>query len=363
MTQTPLFHCHEQANAKFIDFFGWQMPIHYGSLVNEHLQVRNDAGIFDVSHMTIVDVSGHDAGAFLRYLLANDVFKLKNNGSALYTCMLAENGGILDDLLVYKLRENDYRLVVNCATRASDIAWIMQQSSGYSVAITEQPTLAMLALQGPHAIAKADCILPAAFQGRCAGLVRFQSIHLDGWLVARTGYTGEDGLEIILPAAAAPTFWQNALAQGFKPCGLGARDSLRLEAGLNLYGQDMDNTVSPFESNLGWTVALSSEDRNFIGKAALKQQQHHGIPSQLVGIVLLDKGVLRAHQIVSIPDLGQGITTSGGYSPSLKCAIGLARIPIGQASTGFVAIRHSQHPIKIVAPPFIRNNKATFTLD
>lgn len=352
--RTPLYDAHLAAGGKMVDFGGWDMPIHYGSQLDEHHQVRREAGMFDVSHMTVVDVAGAGARDYLRHLLANDVDRL-TVGRALYSGMLNANGGVVDDLIVYR-RANDYRLVVNCSTREKDLAWMNNQAAGFDVRITEQPTLAMIAIQGPKALDMARSLLPAA--DTLMTLKPFHFVESGNWLLARTGYTGEDGAEIILPGNKAAIFWQDLHAAGIKPCGLGARDTLRLEAGMNLYGNDMDETISPLEANMGWTLVFN--DRDFVGRAALEAQQAAG-HAELVGLVMEEKGVLRAHQKV-FTSKGEGEITSGTFSPTLGLSIALARVPAGSQGEAEVEIRNKRLPVKIVRPPFVRHGKQVYKL-
>lgn len=335
-----------------VDFGGWDMPIHYGSQIDEHHQVRRSAGMFDVSHMTVVDVSGAGARDYLRHLLANDVDRLET-GKALYSAMLNEQGGVIDDLIVYR-RAADYRLVVNCATRDKDLAWMASQASDFAVSIDEQPTLAMIAVQGPEALALAETAVPAISSVRA--LKPFHFIEQDDMLLARTGYTGEDGVEIILPGDRAADLWQALQAAGVAPCGLGARDTLRLEAGMNLYGSDMDETVSPLAAGMAWTVVFN--ERDFIGRAALQAQQQAG-HDELVGLLLTEKGVLRAHQKV-LTNQGEGEITSGTFSPTLGQSVALARVPAGSRGQAEVAIRQRRLPVTIVRPPFVRHGQAVY---
>ncbi len=357
--RTPLYQEHQTAGAKLVDFAGWDMPLHYGSQLEEHHKVRRDAGIFDVSHMAPVDIKGSDAKAFLRYLLANDVERMQL-GKALYTCMLNEQGGIIDDLIVYYCAPDYYRLVVNAGTRQKDLAWIKKQAAKFSVTVTERTDLAILALQGPQARAKASQVFSHPKQQEVVnGLKPFHFVEFEGWLIARTGYTGEDGFEIMLPAEKAAEFWQKFVAAGISPCGLGARDTLRLEAGLNLYGADMDETTTPLESNLTWTVAFTP-DRQFIGRAALEHQQQQGIARSLVGLILEERGVLRSHQKVVIEGMGEGEITSGGFAPTLGHAIALARVPSNVGTHCQVMMRDKLVPVRVIKPPFVRNGKKVF---
>ena len=351
--QTPLYKAHIAAGARMVDFGGWEMPINYGSQIEEHHKVRNSAGMFDVSHMTVVDILGNQSRQFLSYLLANDVAKLQTRGKALYSCMLNEEGGILDDLITYFMDETFFRMVVNAATHDKDLAWINRQSQAFGVEVKERPELAMIAVQGPSARDAVLALLPESEALITAELKPFNACQFGDLFIARTGYTGEDGFEISLPAESAVRLWDQLLLAGVAPCGLGARDTLRLEAGMNLYGQDMDESVSPLESALGWTVAMKDE-REFIGKQALLEQKEQGVGRQLIGLVLKDRGVLRPGQRV-ITDAGDGVTTSGSYSPTLEKAIAFARIPKTAAATCQVDIRGKLLECAIVKPPFARN--------
>lgn len=359
--KTPLYQKHLSAGAKIVDFAGWDMPLHYGSQLEEHQQVRKNVGVFDVSHMTVVDVTGPQAQDFLRYLLANDVGKLKKVGKALYSCMLNESGGVVDDLIVYFLGEQRYRLVVNSGTRTKDLQWLEKHRKAFLVTLTPRPDLCILAIQGPNTLAKMAAILPAAVAASLQNLRPFEAIETADFCIGRTGYTGEDGLEIMLPEQQAPVFWDTLMAAGIAPCGLGARDTLRLEAGLNLYGADMDETTSPLESNLAWTVALDPPDRQFIGRKAIENQQSQ-VQRTLVGLVLTQKGVLRNHQKVILPGVGEGEITSGSFSPTLQQAIAFARIPVTTDRQCFVDIRGQQVPAHIVKTPFVRHGKQVYTL-
>jgi len=362
---TPLHQKHLDAGAKMVDFVGWDMPVHYGSQIEEHNQVRTAAGVFDVSHMTVVDISGVDAKSYLRKLLANDVEKLDERGGALYSAMLNENGGVVDDLIVYSMSFG-FRLVVNCATREKDLAWMAKHSAGFDVSIVEKPEYAILAVHGPKAI---DKVCYAIDQGQLYPaktaaikvLGNFCGVELGHWFIARTGYTGEKGLELIIPAPEAPVFWGKLLAAGVKPIGLGARDSLRLEAGMNLYGHDMDEETSPLAANMQQTIAWQPQDRDFIGRSAIarhQQEQAAGSMPRLVGLVLEQRGVLREGQKI-VCENGEGIITSGGFSPTLKHSIALARIPANSHSCQ-AEIRGTLTPVRIVKPNFVRFGKKVF---
>jgi len=354
--RTPLYDQHLALGAKMVDFGGWDMPLHYGSQVEEHHQVRRDCGVFDVSHMTVVDVSGEQARDYLQRLLANDVARLKSTGRALYTAMLNERGGVIDDLIVY-LTDWGYRLVVNASTRDKDLAWMQAQAAGFAVEVRERPELAMLAIQGPHAHARTSELVSQARAGLIHDLKPFQGMADGDWFIGRTGYTGEDGLEIILPAEQAPDFLSELVGAGIPPIGLGARDTLRLEAGLNLYGQDMTEDVSPLAANMGWTVAWEPAERDFVGRAALEQQRAQGGLPKLVGLVLEERGVLRAHQVVRVNGVGDGEITSGSFSPTLGKSIALARVPAGTAERAEVEIRGKWYPVRVVQPTFVRHGK------
>lgn len=355
--QTALHAAHLKLNAKMVDFGGWDMPIHYGSQLEEHKAVRTDAGMFDVSHMTVVDVAGSQAKVFLQRLLANDVAKLKMPGKALYSCMLNEEGGVIDDLIVYYFDDETYRVVVNASTREKDLAWMQQQAKNFDVVVSERTDTAMIAVQGPNAREKTHEVIATTFAAMAKELKPFSSAVKDGWLLARTGYTGEDGYEVTLPVDEAEEFWTKLSDAGVKPCGLGARDTLRLEAGLNLYGSDMDETISPLEANLSWTIAWEPEERNFVGKAALLAQKQAGVAREFVGLVLEDRGMLRDHLPVNIESVGTGEITSGSFSPTMGKAIALARIPKCDATECTVEIRGKQLKARIVKPSFVRKGK------
>jgi aminomethyltransferase len=355
--KTPLYDQHVTAGARIVDFGGWGMPLHYGSQKEEHHAVRRNAGVFDVSHMTIVDLAGDRVRDYLRYLLANDVAKLTVSGKALYTCMLNEDGGVIDDLIVYYIDDTHYRLVVNAATREKDLAWLRKQAGDFDVKVSERAELAMLAVQGPKARELAAPSIDAAFRDAALALKPFFGMDAGEWFVARTGYTGEDGWEIVVPAADAPALWDRLLAAGVQPCGLGARDTLRLEAAMNLYGNDMDETVSPLESGLSWTVAWDPADRDFIGRGVLEEQRQAGNTRRFVGLLLEDKGVLRDHQRVVVDGAGAGEITSGGFSPTIGRSIALARLPAGDHDRAQVDIRGKLLNARVVKTPFVRNGE------
>ena len=357
--RTPLYQQHLAAGAKMVDFGGWDMPLNYGSQMEEHHQVRRDVGMFDVSHMTVVDVTGSEVKAFLRYLLANDVERLTTAGKALYSGMLNEAGGVVDDLIVY-LAENGYRLVVNAATREKDLAWMNSKAEGYAVHLHERDDLAMIAVQGPRALEVAAGVVSADRAALINDLKPFQGLPNGDWFIGRTGYTGEDGLEIILPADQAAGFWDALLAAGCRPCGLAARDTLRLEAGMNLYGMDMDDTVSPLAANMGWTIAWEPVERDFVGRKALEAQRAAGDQPRQVGLVMSERAVLRGHQKVIVEGIGEGEITSGTFSPTLGCSIALARVPRATGDSAQVEIRGKLMDVRVIKPGFVRNGKAVF---
>ena len=349
---TPLYESHLQAGGKLVEFAGWSLPIHYGSQMDEHHAVRRAAGMFDVSHMTVVDLRGGAVDAYLRHLLANDVAKI-SDGQALYGCMLNEQGGVIDDLITYRMEAGFFRTVVNAATRVADLDWMQRQAEGFDVRITEREDLAMIAVQGPQARA---AVIDALGAQTLSEIKPFRAAGHDEYFVARTGYTGEDGFEVLLPSAQAKDFWDALVAAGVRPCGLGARDSLRLEAGLNLYGQDMDTTTTPLVSNLAWTVAFDPPERDFIGRAALQAQSDTGVPQRLVGLVLGKGAIPRSGAPVHTSE-GEGRVTSGSFSPTLECPIALARIPAGASSEVEVELRGKRLPARVVKPPFVRNGQ------
>jgi len=344
-----------------VDFHGWMMPLHYGSQIDEHHAVRTDAGMFDVSHMTIVDLKGARTRDFLRHLLANDVAKLTKPGKALYTGMLNASGGVIDDLIVYYFTEDFFRLVVNSATREKDLSWIAQHAEPFAIEITVRDDLSLIAVQGPNAQAKAASLFNDAQRRAVEGMKPFFGVETEGFFIATTGYTGEAGYEIALPNEQAAGFWQQLRDAGVKPCGLGARDTLRLEAGMNLYGQEMDESVSPLAANMGWTIAWEPQDRDFIGREALELQREKGT-EQLVGLVMTEKGVLRNALPVrftdSLGNVQEGVITSGTFSPTLGYSIALARVPAGIGETAVVQIRNREMPVKVTKPIFVRAGKA-----
>ena len=352
LKHTPLNAMHHASGARMVDFGGWEMPLHYGSQIEEHHAVRRNAGMFDVSHMLSIDIGGKDAKPFLLRLLANDVEKLTTPGRALYTCMLTEKGGVIDDLIAYVLSANRYRLVVNASTADKDVAWMQSQSTGMQVTITPRRDLAMVAVQGPNARVKVWQAIRGS-EAVSAPMRPFNAVEFDDQLIARTGYTGEDGFEITLPAQNAASFWQRLAEVGVAPAGLGARDTLRLEAGMKLYGNDMDENVSPLDAGLAWTIDLTGP-REFVGKTVLKV----GPKREFLGLLLTDRGVLRAHQLVRTAR-GEGEITSGGFSPTLNQSIAFARLPKGAVpgETVQVNVREKWLNANTVKLPFVRHGK------
>ncbi len=352
MKKTALNDAHRQAGAKMVDFGGWDMPINYGSQIEEHHAVRQKVGMFDVSHMTVIDVSGPEATAFLYRLLANDITKLNLN-QAMYSTMLNHEGGVIDDLITYKISDTAYRVVVNAATREKDLAWFSQEIAAFDATMVEQADTAMIAVQGPAAIATLQPLIDLDLRET----KRFYATYDDQMFVGRTGYTGEDGVEIIVPSQAAEALWQQLIDAGVQPCGLGARDTLRLEAGMHLYGQDMSEAITPLECGLGWTIRKDNQEFN--GADALRQLRAAGTTKKLIGLVLNGRGVLRHDQTLIDGDGKQGVITSGGYSPSTEKAIAMAVVDKGiNPETVHVQIRNKSLPCRVVKLPFVRNGKS-----
>ncbi len=360
MHKTILNSWHADHHAKLVDFAGWHMPLNYGSQIDEHHAVRQQAGIFDVSHMGVVDIKGEKATAFLRYLLANDAAKLQD-GKAFYSCMLNEAGKVKDDLIVYRIHAAHYRIVVNASMRERDVTWMQQQAKSYAVDVALHPEFSIIAVQGPKALMLCETVFGNHVAAALNALNPFSFMQSDYSMIARTGYTGEQGVEIIVPNEKASALWQAFIDAGAKACGLGARDTLRLEAGFNLYGHDMDETTSPLIANLSWTISFKDNARDFIGRAALEKEKQAGVKQQLVGLVLNDKGVLRDQQNVYCNGAVVGNITSGGFSPTLKQAIAFARLPINIQGELTVERRDKHLAVTIVKLPFVRDGKSTLT--
>jgi len=343
-----------------VDFHGWSMPINYGSQINEHNSVRENCGIFDVSHMTILDFKGDDAETFVRKLISNDIKKLTEPYAGLYSAMVNEQGGVIDDLIAYKM-ENGYRLVVNCATRGEDLKWISSKSRNFKVEMTERDDLSMIAVQGPRSLDVLSAC-PAPIVRALESKKRQQGVYGNNMFATKTGYTGEIGFEVILPHEQAVNLWQNAIDAGAVPVGLGARDTLRLEAGMNLYGFEMDEFITPFECNMSWTVDFSDTDRDFYGKKALENILKEENYNELVGIMLDERTILRQGQKLWFNENKElyGIVTSGTYSPTLKKPIALARIPKADLKSCFTEVRDKKVFAKIGSPKFIKEGKEIF---
>lgn len=354
--RTALYAEHVAAGARIVEFGGWDMPLQYASPLAEHHAVRRSWGIFDVSHMTVVDVGGTGARAFLDRLLANDIGKLKAPGKGLYSCMLNESGGVVDDLITYRVTADAFRIVVNAATREKDLAWFARVAGNGPVTLKHRGDVAMIAVQGPAARESVAPLLPPALREAAAGLGTFGCAAAGDWFLARTGYTGEDGYELIVPAAAGVALWRALITAGATPCGLGARDTLRLEAALNLYGQDMDADTSPLVSGLAWTVAFDPPGRAFIGREALEQERRAGVATKLAGLLLEDRGIMRHGQRV-VTAAGDGVITSGGFSPTMERSIALARVPVAAEGDCQVDIRGNLRGARIVKPPFVRHGE------
>jgi aminomethyltransferase len=352
--KTCLHQAHIDAGAKMVDFGGWDMPINYGSQIEEHHAVRTDKGMFDVSHMTIVDLVGAESEKFLLKILANDVRKL-TDGKALYSTMLNENGGIIDDLITYKRGENNYRIVVNAGTREKDLDWFKKQITHFDATITERPKVAMIAVQGPNALATCQNVLPTDIASQLSTLNKFCAIDDKDYFIGRTGYTGEDGVEILIAQEKAVDLWNKLLKADVKPCGLGARDTLRLEAGMHLYGQDMNEEITPLECGLGWTVR--KVDLDFIGADALANLRTKGINNKMTGVVLTERGILRHNQELVDENGLTGIITSGSFSPSANVAIGMAIVDKNMGENVKVKIRKKELAVNCIKLPFVRNGK------
>lgn len=360
---TPLLPKHEELNAKIVDFGGWALPVNYGSQIEEHNSVRQDAGMFDVSHMTVSDVKGTETIAFLSYILANDINKVTQTpGKALYSCMLNQQAGVIDDLIVYYINEQHCRLVTNAGTNKKDMDWLNTQASAFDVSFAERPDLALLAVQGPNALQKCIDVLEPEFAKTVGSLNRFQGAFYNDEFAGRTGYTGEDGIEFIVTPELASSLWDKLLNAGVQPCGLGARDTLRLESGMSLYGNDLDEQHSPLESGLKWTVSLNDE-RDFIGKTAL---QTNSAQTKMIGLILDDRGVLRGHQRVVHDGVDIGEITSGTFSPSLEQSIAIARVnhsaELKVGDKVQIAVRKKLLSAIVAHYPFVKNGVATNTL-
>lgn len=356
--KTPLNLQHNELNAKMIDFHGWSMPLHYGSQVQEHREVRTNAGLFDVSHMNLIDLIGSESQAFLRLILTQDIDTISRPGHALYSCMCNHSGGIIDDLIVYHLGPNQYRLVLNSATKLTDLTWLRQQIQNFDARFIERNDLAMIAVQGPKAIAKTLTVLSLKDAQKVNDIAPYACIQLQDLFFARTGYSGEDGLEIIAPPEQIILIWEKLIQAKVKPCGLGARDTLRIEAGFLLYGQDMNETTTPLESGLQWTVNYNDANRDFIGRAAILLQKKLGVQQKLVGLHLLDKAVMRNGQTIIMKGLPNGMITSGTFSPTLNHSIAFARVPYQANGKVELKIRDKIYQADIGKLRFIQKGKS-----
>ena len=337
------------------------MPINYGSQLSEHEQVRNSCGIFDVSHMTILDFEGKDVKEFLRKLLANDINSLNEDFDGLYSALLNESGGILDDLIAYKL-ESGYRLVFNCATRESDISWVVSQVGDMNVSFSERLDLSMIAMQGPDVFEVLSRCFSAETSNELKKKRPFQGLMENGTLVTTTGYTGEKGVEIMIDNEKANSLWQKAIQSGARPVGLAARDTLRLEAGMNLYGFEMDKMISPLECNMAWTVSLKDKKRNFIGKESFQLKKKKGGYPILKGLLFEDRSIVRSNQDIFMDEqkMVRGVVTSGTYSPTLKKSIALARIPPSDLKNCLAEVRGNVVKALVGEPSFVKEGKIVF---
>jgi len=353
LQQSPLLEAHLRAGARMVPFAGWNMPVQYAGITQEHLAVRSGCGIFDISHMGEFFVSGEDAGAWLNRQLTNNTAKLAP-GQGQYTLMLNENGGVIDDLIVYRLAEDRWFLVVNASMIAEDRAWLTSRLEEGVTLRDESPDFAGMAIQGPNAPAVFQAMTGAELPPR-NGIAEISTPHGD-LIVCRTGYTGEDGFELFCQADDAVTWWDRALAAGAVPCGLGARDTLRLEMGFPLNGNDLSPARTPLEAGLGFFVDLEKGD--FTGRAVLAAQKAAGIPAKLVGIRMADKSPPpRAHYPVLHDGQPAGELASGGVSPSLGAGIGMAYLPAPLAAIGTrleIDIRGKRWPAEVVKKPFYR---------
>jgi aminomethyltransferase len=355
LRRTPFYECHAKAGGRFVDFGGWEMPVQFAGIQAEHAAVRTHAGLFDVSHMGEVDIRGEDAVAAFNQLITNDLEAIAD-GQALYTAMCLPNGGIVDDLVVYRFSRQHIFVCCNASNHAKDFAWMVAHLEG-ATATDVAADYGQLALQGP----KAEAILQGLTQTDLSSIKRYwfaqgqvAGVHA---IISRTGYTGEDGFELYLPAAQGPVVWDALFAAdaGLKPIGLGARDTLRLEMKYALYGNDIDETTTPLEAGLGWVVKLKKPD--FIGKQALVDQKAAGIPRRLVAVKMDGRAPAR-HGYPVINEAGESVghITSGTRSPSLGAPIAMAYVPFGQHKIGTpvrVQVRSRVETGIIVRPPFV----------
>lgn len=354
--RTPMYDMHLALGAKMVDFNGWDMPLHFGSQVDEHHHVRNECGVFDISHMSIFDIQGEQAQAFLQYVLSNDVALLAAIGHAQHSALLNEQGGVIDDLMVFRMTTG-YRIICNAVTRERVQTWLVQHATAFSCSVTWRNDLSIFSIQGPLARERLASILSSTRTALVQNLQHHHGAQDADWFISCTGYTGEDGIEITLPASQAIDFINELVGAGISPIGIGARDTLRLEAGFNLYGFDMNEQVSPLVAGMKDVISWEPSSRDFIGRRALQAQLDAGLNEKLVGLVLEERGVLRAGQPVRIDNNTSGVITSGSFSPTLGKAIALARVPMATAERAEVEIRHKWFPVRVVKPRFVRNGK------
>ena len=363
LKRTSLFPLYQKYGAKVVDFGGWELPVQFSSILAEHEVVRERAGLFDVSHMGEVDVKGPDSLKYIQKMVANDASKLVD-GKALYTPMCYPDGGTVDDLLVYRYSENHYLLVINASNIEKDVEWLKHHLDGNVELENISDQVSQLALQGPLA----EKVLQKLTNEDLStiGFFNFNAdVELDGikGLVSRTGYTGEDGFEIYLANEDAPKLWEKILEagkdEGVLPCGLGARDTLRFESKLPLYGQELSQDITPVEAGIGFFV--KPEKGDFIGREVLARQKEHGAPRKLVGVEMIERGIPRSHYPVYDNNDNQiGEITTGTQSPTLKKNVGLALIKKEYAEIGnevFVGIRNKKVKAKIVKTPFYKKGK------
>ncbi len=367
LLRTPLYEECQKLGGKMVSFANWEMPVSFSGLIEEHNAVRNKVGMFDISHMGVVQLKGKNVKSALQHLVPSDVFRI-GSGEACYTVLLKENGGIQDDLIIYdqgisEANEESIILVINASRKESDIKWLNLNLSKYEITISEfMPEGALIAIQGPQSINTFENILkePLSDLPRFGHRTISSNANLinseESIFIARTGYTGEEGFEFLSSPETARSIWKNLIKSGVTPCGLGARDTLRLEAAMHLYGNDIHLDTTPFEAGLGWLVHLEMPN-DFIGRKALENQAKNGTRKKLVGIKVQNKGIARKGYQVLFNQEPVGIVTSGTWSPTLKEPIALAYVPseIAKVNTQLeIEIRGKKHPAIIVKRPFYR---------
>lgn len=361
LKRTPLYECHQEAGARLVDFAGWEMPVQYAGVIEEHRAVRTAAGLFDVSHMGEVRVQGPGSEEFLQRLTPNDVSKLAP-GRAHYSGLLTERGTYVDDLLIYRLGAEEFLVVVNASNAERDHEWIASRAGSGVQVVNESDRWALIALQGPKAVEILRPLTsPEALALKYYG---FQMGEVAGRpaLVSRTGYTGEDGFELYVAPEDAPAIWRRLMEvgapHGLQPAGLGARDTLRLEASMALYGHEIDESTTPFEAGLAWVVKMGKGD--FLGRDALAAQQAEGLRRKLVGFEVQGRGIARQGHEVKMEGRTVGTVTSGTWSPSFEKALGMAYVPAEKAAPGTaleIDVRGRALPATIVDVPFYRRAK------